>query len=137
MQNGRIFSWFLLSLILSFGVCSCANHPNKKTIIQMINNGYDGLYRIETQQELKESYENLLDDIVEYLDANGGYRYDKESEEFKMIKEQFDLYNVSYIGSFSRFRPEYNYNTGDRDKWVELFVIMQLMEENRLTTVSN
>lgn len=117
MRNGRIISWFILSLILSFGVCACLNYPNKKTIIQMINNGRDGLYRIETQQELKESYENLLDDIVEYLDANGGYRYDKESEEFKMIKEQFDLYNVSYIGSFSRFRPGYNYNTGDRDKW--------------------
>lgn len=137
MRNGRIISWFLLSLTLSLGVCSCTNHPNKKTIIQMIDNGRDGLYRIETQQELKESYENLLDCIVEYLDANGGYRYDKESEEFKMIKEQFDLYNVSYIGSFSRFRPEYNYNTGDKDKWVELFVIMQLMEEHRLTTSSN
>lgn len=82
MQNGRIFSWFLLSLILSFGVCLCANYPNQKTIIQMINNGQDGLFRVETQQELKESYENLLDDIEEYLDANGGYRYDKESEEF-------------------------------------------------------
>ena len=70
MRNGRIISWFLLSLTLSLGVCSCTNHPNKKTIIQMIDNGRDGLYRIETQQELKESYENLLDCIVEYLDDN-------------------------------------------------------------------
>lgn len=36
----------------------------------------------------------------------------------------------------SWFRPEYNYNTRNRDKWVELSVIMQLMEENRLTTAS-
>lgn len=36
----------------------------------------------------------------------------------------------------SWFRQEYNYNTGNRDKWVELLVIMQLMAENRLTTAS-
>lgn len=103
----------------------------------MIENNQNGLLQIQTQQELSDSFKNMLDCIVEYLDANEGYRYDKESEEYKIIKDHLDRYNVSYIDAFSRFKPEYHYNTGDKDKWVKLFVLMQIMEEQRFTTSSN
>ena len=137
MHNRSIALSLLISLILCFGVCSCANHPSKKTVLQMIENNQAGLFQIESQQELRDTFENMLDCIVEYLDANNGYRYNKESEEFKIIKERLDHYNVRFIDSFSRFKPEYSFNTGDRGKWAELFALMQIMEEQRLTTSSN
>ena len=133
MLNNKCHIWIIPIILLVCVLFSCSHLLHRKNIITLIENDKETLYSLDSPEELRDTFLDLLEQIKSYLDSDNGFRYKEEDDDYNTIMESFNLYNVTYISSLSRFKPEYNWNTGDKEQIAYVLAMMQIMEKRALT----
>lgn len=103
-------------------------------IANVITSIENKLHHAKSFEEIENLQYELLRNMTKCLDAkHKGYRYVEGSEEYKRIMKRLDRYNIIYCWSLSRFNPELNTETGNKEKVIRVLAIMRKMENSALT----
>ena len=133
MLNNKSHIWIVPLVLLVCILFSCSHQLRRTNIITLIENNNQTLYLVDSPEELKSTFLDLLEQIKSYLDSDNGFRYKEEDDDYNQIMERFKLYNVAYATALGRYKPEYNWDTGDKEQFAYLLALMQRMEEIALT----
>lgn len=113
---------------------SCGKGTPTKDILNIIETTENKQYSAQSLGEISSIQFNMLDSITRCLDTkHDGYRYNGNEDEYNELMERFDRYNVIYCRGLSRFNPELNTESGNRDKVVQVIALMKRMEHQALT----
>ena len=134
MKNRNILNKLVVIMIF-MGLFSCGSHSPNVNVIKIIEGTEKHLYETSSLEELEKMHYDLLDNIKNYLDnEHDGYRYVDKSEDFEVIMERFDRYNITYCGALSKYNPELDWNKGDKKKIAHVIALMKVMENRALTS---
>lgn len=103
----------------------------------MIENGMSCLFDTNSTEELTASFNEMLNQMESYLDEYDGFRYTSEDKDFLIIQESLSQYNHTFASSLARFNKDFDWNTGDRDKYAKMIALMMMKEELALTNIKH
>lgn len=131
----RITLIALLTLLsMSISLSSYGRPSPYDDIASIITATENKLYHAKSFEEIENLQYELLRNMTKCLDTkHKGYRYVEGSEEYKRIMKRLDRYNIIYCRSLSRFNPELNTETGNKEKVIRVLAIMRKMENSALT----
>lgn len=134
MKNRNILSIFAVVIII-MGLLSCSFQSPNVNLIKIIEGTEKHLYETSSIEELEKMHYDLIENIQNYLDnEHNGYRYVDKSEDYNIVMERFNRYNIIYCGALSKYNPELDWNTGDKKKIAYVIALMKNMENHALTS---
>ena len=124
----------IASAIILIYLFSCGKSTPTEDIFGIIETTENKLHHAESLGEISRIQFHLLDSITECFDSKyDGYRYNENEDDYKELMKRFERYNIIYCRGLSRFNPELNTESGNRDKVVQVLALMKRMEHQALT----
>jgi len=114
--------------------CNQSSPSYKEEIIEIIRDNRPELFRTSSAKELESSLTETIEEIIEYLDSNDGYRYSVDDKDLEEVLVCFNEYNLSFVYALGSYYHDISEQAWVRNVAAPLLVTMREMERNVLTT---